>query len=107
MQRAGKNLAHALARVERGVGMLEDDLHVAPVVAVHAGDVVNAVAAEDDLAIERIEAGQRLGERRFARAGFADDAEDFTGLDGRLMARAPVTFFCSRPSRLESSDLRP
>ena len=35
---------------------------------------------EDDLAREWVEAGQRLGKRRFAGAGFTDDAENFAGL---------------------------
>ena len=44
-QRPRQDVAHAVARVERGVRVLEDDLHGAAVVAVHAlGEAMRRVA---------------------------------------------------------------
>ena len=62
--------------------MLEDDLHVAAVVAVHIAAAGDAPAAEAHGAIEAVEAGQGARQGRLARTRFAHDAQDLAGLDG-------------------------
>ncbi len=65
------------AGIERGVGILEDDLHLAQLVArALACAAAKFLAIEDDLADGgRQDAGNGAGERRLSATGFADDAE--------------------------------
>ncbi len=75
-QRLGDEVADAHARIERGIGVLEDHLHVAAhrlaLVAAEAGQIA---PANDDIAAVRHEPDQRLGGRRLAAAGFADQRQ--------------------------------
>src|SRR5215218_9721506 len=79
-----------LARVERGIGVLEDELRdTGPRHAVHAGADLMAVE-KDAAARRRLEAEDRQGEGRLAAAGLADDAEalallelEIDAVDGR------------------------
>src|SRR5690606_16715957 len=79
--RTGEDFRNALARIQRGVRVLEDDLHVTPVIRAHVGNPANGFAVELHPTLNAVEAGQRLGQRRFARAAFADDAQNFAGPD--------------------------
>ena len=80
----GENLLNGHARVERGVGVLEDDLHAAAQVA-HGGGGGGrkGLALEDDNAGGGFDQAQQYaGDGGLAAAGFADQAERFAGLDG-------------------------
>ena len=71
------------ARVERGVGVLEDDLHAAAQVAHGGGGGGEGLALEDDNAGGGFDQAQQYaGDGGLAAAGFADQAERFAGLDG-------------------------
>jgi hypothetical protein len=73
-QRLLHQVAHAHARIERLIGILEHHLHPAPHRA-HAA-AVERRALEAQLAAGRLlEPEQRACERRLAAAGLADDAE--------------------------------
>ena len=66
------------ARIERGEGVLEDDLHArAQRPHLRAALVVDRLAVEEDFAalVSLIEPDQRLAEGGLARAGLADEAE--------------------------------
>ena len=76
-QRLGQDLAHGHARIERGVGVLEDDLHVpaqpAQRVLVEVGDLL---ALEAHRARGRVHQAQHQpAGGRLAAAGFADQRQ--------------------------------
>ena len=77
LERVGDDLAHAPARIERRVRVLEDHLQLAPVrpqLAVR--ERRDVVAAEAQRAARRLEQpDEEPAERRLAAAGLADDAE--------------------------------
>ncbi len=80
----GEDVADGHARIERGVGILEDDLHAAAEGA-HGGGGGGRqrVAFEEDFAGGGFdEAEQHAGDGALAGAGFADQAEGFAGCDG-------------------------
>ena len=79
-QRLGDDLFHAHARVQRGKGILKDDLHIAAQAAQLA-----AASGEHVLPVEGNVAGSGLDEAEkhapqggLAAARFADKAERFT-----------------------------
>jgi glycine/D-amino acid oxidase-like deaminating enzyme len=81
-------LAHRVERVERGQRVLED--HADPLAAhpahVFGWEVVDALAIEPDLAAGDAAGGLEQADdggagHRLARAGFADDAENFAFVD--------------------------
>src|SRR6185295_20378437 len=73
-QRLLHQFAHAHARIERLVRVLEHHLHLAPQRA--GADAVEGLALEAQLAGARLlEPEQRPRERRLAAARFADDTE--------------------------------
>lgn len=80
----GEDLADGHAGVERGVGVLKDDLHAAAEGAEMAGGGVgNVGAVEVDRAAGGLdEAKHHAGDGAFAAAGFADDAEGLSAMDG-------------------------
>ena len=82
------NLAHDHARIEGGIGILEDHLHPAResprLGSVETGGIL---AVEDHLAAgRRIDALDRAAKRRLAAAGLADEAEGLSPLDGEIDA---------------------
>lgn len=80
----GEDLADAHTRVEGGVGVLEDDLHLAAEGADTAGGCgADVFAVEVDGAGGGLdEADEHAGYGAFAGAGFADEAEGFAAADG-------------------------
>jgi hypothetical protein len=81
LQRAAHDLAYALARVERGVGVLEDHLHLATqraeIAAAHARDLA---AVEPDRAGGRLqELEDRARQGGLSAAGLSDQAQRFAG----------------------------
>ena len=83
-QRLGDELEHGHPRVQRGVGILEDELHApaqaAQLLALRGGDVL---AVEDDPARRRIDAPEHgAPDRGLARAGLADEAERLAVVHG-------------------------
>ena len=85
----------AHARVERGVGVLEDHLHVAAHrLARVAAEARQIAPADHDVAAVGHQPGQRLGGGRLAAAGFADqrqrlarrdrEADAFDGVDAAV-----------------------
>jgi hypothetical protein len=82
-QRLADDVAHRKARVQRRIGILKDHLHLpaeGPYVAF--GQAVNARAAEPNLAGGRIDQLEdRLADRRFTAAAFADKTQRLAGLD--------------------------
>ena len=83
-ERVGEGSLDGLARVERGVGVLEDHLGDAgDGFAVARGGGGDVFAVEQDAAGgggDEAEDGE--GEGGFAAAGFADQADAFAGVDG-------------------------
>jgi hypothetical protein len=78
-ERLGDDRAHALARVERLVGILEDHLHPAAELP-HAAPPLDGVAAEGDRPRGRFDQPeQRPRHRRLPAPRLADDAEDLAG----------------------------
>jgi hypothetical protein len=82
-QRFHESGAHGFAAVEAGVWILEHHLHVAPEATQRRGR-----QRADILAIERDRTGGRFdqpqkqpAQRRFARTGFPDNAQNFAGCD--------------------------
>jgi hypothetical protein len=75
-QRLGQGLADRARRIERAVWVLEDHLNVAPeVAAARARSVRDVLAVERDPSARRDDLPEdRLADRRFAGAGFADEA---------------------------------
>ena len=71
------------AGIERGEGILKDDLHIAAQAAHFTGAGGEQVAAfETDAARSRLDqAQQQASERAFARTRFADQAESFAGVN--------------------------
>jgi hypothetical protein len=83
-QRLGDDCEHRHARVESGVGILEDGLHLAadPAELMRGGaDDVGAINA-DGAARGLDQAEDHARQRGLAGAGFADQAEGFSGFDG-------------------------
>ena len=77
---------HGHARVERGIGVLEDDLHLLAALlegcGVHFGDVP---AVKVNLALSRFEKMQDGAPKRaFSAPGFTDDAECMTAFNGKI-----------------------
>ena len=77
LQGVADDRADPFPRIEAGVRILEDQLHLAPERAELAGAVpVDRLALEDDLAGRRLQqADDRPPERRLPAAGLADEAE--------------------------------
>src|SRR5262249_14419343 len=71
------------AWIERGVRILEDDLHVAPGLAhTRSGEREDVFSAKVDLAGRRFDQTQDASAgRAFAASGFAHEAEHLTRLD--------------------------
>ena len=91
----GEDLADGHARIERGVGVLEDDGHVAAETAEMRGGDGEEVGGgavwfafgrggvEEDLAAAGFdEAEEEAGDGGFAGAGFADEAEGLAAVEG-------------------------
>jgi hypothetical protein len=96
VQRLADDVLHALARVQRGVGVLEDHLDLPPQLEpARAIGARHVLARELDLTRGGPEqAEDELAERRLARARLAHHAEGRAGLDvqrhaGHGMHRAP------------------
>src|ERR671935_64830 len=83
MQRFGEHVAHGHARIERAVGGLEDDLHLAPQRAYFAlGQRVEIAAVEPDFARGGLDQPQeQLPGSRFATARFADERQRLAGIE--------------------------
>ena len=81
-QRLTQDIVHRLARMQRGVGILEDELHQPPVLPAAAfGHGGGRPSISIALLLDGDQPGDGLQHRRFARARFADDAEGFAGGD--------------------------
>ena len=82
-KRLGDDVFDAEAGIERGEGILKDDLHIAAQAAHFAGAGGEQVAAfEADAARGGLdEAQEQASERALARARFADQAESFAGVN--------------------------
>jgi hypothetical protein len=80
----GEDLADAHARVEGGVGVLEDDLHAAAKVTELAGaGGAEVLPGEADIAgCGFDQAEQHAGDGALAGAGFADQAKGLAATDG-------------------------
>ena len=81
-QRLGQDLAHGHARIERRVGVLEDDLHVAAERAQRlAIGGAHVASLETDLAGGRLDQAQhQAAGRRLAAAGLADERQRLAGM---------------------------
>ena len=90
-QRPGDDFADPHLRIERGIGILEDHLHVAARPADLVGALPHQVlAAEDDLAAGRtIELQDGAPGRRLAAAALADQAQRFALDRYRTRCRRP------------------
>jgi hypothetical protein len=79
----GQDVAHAHARIEARVGILEHHLHLAAEWPQCAGrKIVDALAIDDDLPARDVEQAQdRAPDSGFAAAGFADQRERLAALD--------------------------
>ena len=88
VQRLGDDVLGAHARIERRVGVLEDDLQVLAVgTHVGAGELVDARTVEMDFAGRRLDQLEdQLAGGRLAAAGFAHQAQRFAGPDGERYA---------------------
>src|SRR5690606_37227515 len=83
LQAFADDVADRHAGTERAMGILEDDLHLAPQRPhLLEGAPVDRLAEESDATLGRNEPHQREAERGLARAGFADDAERLPAADG-------------------------
>ena len=83
----GDDLAHGHARVERGIGVLEDHLHPAGEGAAGAAGGGDRGVLEDDLAGGgRVDAHDGAAEGGLAAAGLADEAEGLAAGDGEVDA---------------------
>ena len=82
-ERLGDDVGDRHPRVERAERVLEHDLHVAaePAQLVRTARSDRPPAERDRALRGPVEAEQDAGERRLARAGFADDAEGVAGGD--------------------------
>jgi hypothetical protein len=81
-ERFGEQLLHGHARIERGVRVLKDDLHLAPErsqLLLIEGE--NIATVEAQLARGRLDQPQNeASDGGFAAAGFADQRQGLTGL---------------------------
>ena len=87
-ERLGQRLVHGVARMQRGVGVLEDHLDAARegAVARHA----DGLAVEQDApGRERRQPADGAQHRRLSRPGLAHDAEGLARRDGEARRRAP------------------
>ena len=94
-QRLGDDVADGHARIERGVRVLKDDLHLfAQAAQLVAAQVHDVAAVEDDLARWSAGSSRRTHAAggRLARTGFADQAER---LALRIVKSTPSTAFTS------------
>lgn len=83
-QSLGNDRLHGHPWIEAGKGILENDLHAAPV-GPHfgVGQLHQVHAFEEDFACRRLDQPKnRTAGRRFAGAGFTDQADDVALLDG-------------------------
>ena len=84
----GHDVADGHPRVQRAVGVLEDDLDLAAVLlerpAAHLGDVLTLV--EDRAAGRLLQGDQQLGHGRLAAAGLADHADGLAAAQGQVDA---------------------
>ena len=91
-QRLGQDLAHRHARVERGIGVLEDDLHVPAQAAQRVlAEVGDLLALEADRARGRLHQAQHQpAGRRLAAARFADQRQRLAAgdLEAHVLDRA-------------------
>ena len=88
MRGLAHDLVHAQARVEAGVGILEDHLDFqAGLARLGRRHVGGAQAVDADLAAGRREqAGRDAAQRGLAAAGFADQADHFAGAHDQVHA---------------------
>jgi len=56
LERTRQDLVDPVTRIERGIRMLEDDLHVAAVSGVHVARAADLVLVEGDLALRSAQA---------------------------------------------------
>ena len=82
-QRLAQHVADLLARIERAIGVLEDDLHLAAHLRRHraVGDVDLLAVDEQFARGRRVDQRDDAGERRLAAAAFADDRQRLALLD--------------------------
>jgi hypothetical protein len=80
-ERLGDNGCHRRARVERFVGILEDDLDLAPQRAPFGALEADQLAAveADAAGARRLEPGDKVQERGLARAALADQRQHLAG----------------------------
>ena len=94
-QRFGQRLADGEARVQRGVGILEDDLHVAAQVAQRAaGQATHVAAGEADRALGGLDQAQyQAAGRRLAAARFPHQRQRLARrhVEGKAVDRAHGT----------------
>src|SRR5690606_38941853 len=97
LERFAQDLPQALARIERGLRVLEDHLHAQRVgQALGAAQVLDGPALIQQFAFGlAVQAGHDAAQRRLAAAGFSHQAQHFAGLHGQVDAidgvhRAPV-----------------
>src|SRR3546814_6484849 len=76
-ERLAQHIADLLARVQRAIGVLEDDLHfLAQFRRKMAGARIDLLAVDDEITGGRlVDEGEHAGERRLSAAGFADDGK--------------------------------
>src|SRR3546814_5929896 len=74
-QRTGKNPPNFLARIERCIGVLKNELQSTPIVGPHLVRVSIDLAVEPDFTPERHQAEQGLGQCRLARTRLSDHTQ--------------------------------
>ncbi len=76
-QRLRQDVEHAHAWIERGIGILEDDLHLPPLAPeIGSGERQDALARQPHVARRRLDQAQReAAERGLAAARFADKCQ--------------------------------
>ena len=81
--RFGNQIAHPPARIQRGIGILEHHLHLAPKGSkLPQAELRYVLAVEKDLARgDLIEPHEAAPERRFAAARFSDEAKGLARVD--------------------------
>ena len=82
------DLAHALARAQGCIGILEDHLHLERVIVTFAPAHLRhrALTKFDGSARRLVNPGDHAAQGRFAAAGFADQTDDLAGLDRQIDA---------------------